>query len=102
VTLPEWQLEPDEEAYFGNADEVEQLDENGQPILPEPGAAVPVPESNPDVEAPQKFDQKWIDGVLGREQGAPPPVKPLATPKPSTPPPKPAPAADQSFPRPNQ
>jgi penicillin-binding protein 1A len=102
VTLPEWQLEPDEEAYFGNADDVEQLDENGQPILPEPGAGVPAPDANPDVEAPQKFDQKWIDGVLGREQGTPPPAKPMVTPKPSAPAPKPAPAPDQSFPRPNQ
>ncbi len=30
VTLPEWQLEPDEEAYFGNADNGSFVDENGQ------------------------------------------------------------------------
>ena len=103
VTLPEWQLEPDEEAYFGNADDIEQLDENGQPILPETGGSAMPPEANPDIEAPQKFDQKWVDGVLGREDGAPPP-KPMAVPKSGTPAPrpKPPPEDDQAFPRPNQ
>ena len=99
VTLPEWQLEPDEEAYFGNADDGSYVDENGRP-MPEadPGAGAPqadpgaVPERNPsernpDVEAPPKFDQKWVDGVLGRN------AKPQA-------PPQPRPAEDQPS-RPN-
>ena len=108
VTLPEWQLEPDEEAYFGNADDGQFVDENGEPIDPEPGTrTTPEPDANPDVEAPQQFDQRWIDGVLGREQG-PPPVRPTSpkpttpTPDPAAPPPRPPPPADQSFPRPNQ
>ena len=104
VTLPEWQLEPDEEAYFGNADESVYVDENGVPIEPEPGARGPEPDVNPDVQVPQQFDQKWIDGVLGREPGAPLPPKPIVPPKPTTPAPKPKPqpADDQAFPRPNQ
>jgi penicillin-binding protein 1A len=104
VTLPEWQLEPDEEAYFGNADEIERLDENGQPILPDMGGSGLPPDVNPDIEAPQKFDQKWVDGVLGREDGSPPPPKPMIAPKPSAPAPKPKPPPedDQAFPRPNQ
>jgi penicillin-binding protein 1A len=104
VTLPEWQLEPDEEAYFGNADEGTYVDENGLPIEPEPGTRAPEPDVNPDVQVPQQFDQKWIDGVLGREPGTPPPPKPMVTPKPSVPAPKPKPppADDQAFPRPNQ
>jgi len=80
VTLPEWQLEPDEEAYFGNADNGTYVDENGQPldqIDPAPrGGAI---EANPDVQAPQRFDQRWIDDVLGREgrgDGKPPPRMP--------------------------
>ena len=108
VTLPEWQLEPDEEAYFGNADDGQFVDENGEPIDPETGTRpTPDPDANPDVEAPQQFDQRWIDGVLGREQG-PPPVRPTSpkpttpTPDPAAPPPRPPPPADQSFPRPNQ
>jgi penicillin-binding protein 1A len=84
VTLPEWQLEPDEEAYFGNADDGLYIDENGVPVEPEPGARSPEPDINPDVQVPQQFDQKWIDGVLGREEG-PPPAKPMVTPKPVQP-----------------
>ncbi len=104
VTLPEWQLEPDEEAYFGNADDGVYVDENGVPYDAPTGAregGTP----NPDIEAPQQFDQKWIDGVLGRgeEGGAPPPPKPMATPKAGTPPTNRPPSnADQAAPRPNQ
>jgi penicillin-binding protein 1A len=81
VTLPEWQLEPDEEAYFGNVDEGHFVDENGLPIEapsdPTPQPAPPSPAlpvrglpptiPAPDTEAPQQLDQKWIDGVLGRD-----------------------------------
>jgi penicillin-binding protein 1A len=104
VTLPEWQLEPDEEAYFGNADDGVYVDENGVPYDPPPGARAGGADPNPDIEAPQQFDQKWIDGVLGRdEEGAPPPPKPMATPKAGSPPPNRPPAnADQAAPRPNQ
>jgi penicillin-binding protein 1A len=104
VTLPEWQLEPDEEAYFGNADDGVYVDENGVPYDPPPGARAGGASPNPDIEAPQQFDQKWIDGVLGRdEQGAPPPPKPMAPPKAGSPPPNRPPVnADQAAPRPNQ
>ncbi len=87
VTLPEWQLEPDEEAYFGNADEQIYLDENGFPIEAEPGSQTPEPETNPDVQVPQQFDQKWIDGVLGREP--PPPPRPSVNTRPTAPSPRP-------------
>lgn len=96
VTLPEWQLEPDAEAYFGNADNGVYVDENGQP-LPEsdPGAGVRETDpatgeqANPDIEAPQKFDQKWIDGVLGRAPPAPrEPVPARPAPRPATRPPQ--------------
>ncbi len=104
VTLPEWQLEPDEEAYFGNADEGTLVDDGGVPIEPEPATRGAEPDVNPDVQVPQQFDQKWIDGVLGREPGTPPAPKPMVTPKPAAPAPKPKPlpADDQAFPRPNQ
>ncbi len=82
VTLPEWQLEPDEEAYFGNVDEGHFVDDNGipigdpgDPVQPPPPARAPAPQPAvpvPDSEAPQQLDQKWIDGVLGRD-GKPPP-----------------------------
>ncbi len=78
VTLPEWQLEPDEEAYFGNADEGlptgtglegtdrDPMDQSGE-------ERVESPDSNP---AP-RMDQKWIDEALGRDPrpAPPPPVR---------------------------
>ena len=85
VTLPEWQLEPDEEAYFGNADEGAATDPNGAP-LPESelGAGARQIEGGSDVEAPDRLDQKWIDGVIGRgSQGQPlprPSQRPVAPP----------------------
>jgi penicillin-binding protein 1A len=36
VTLPEWQLEPDEEAYFGNPDEGGFVDADGNPVGSKP------------------------------------------------------------------
>jgi len=70
VTLPEWQLEPDNEAYFGSPDDIQYVDENGNPI---PGAVEdpPYPDLNrgghPDDE-PARIDQEWINTVLGRDR----------------------------------
>ncbi len=104
VVLPEWQLEPDEEAYFGNADDGVYVDENGVPYDAAPGTREPPPATNPDIEAPQQFDQKWIDGVLGREDGAPPPPPKTGNMAklPGTLPAKPPPVIDTAQPRPNQ
>jgi penicillin-binding protein 1A len=71
VTLPEWQLEPDEEAYFGNADEGRFVDDNGMAIEPEAPAPRGGPDRpGPDVPAPEQLDQRWIDGVLKRGEDA--------------------------------
>jgi penicillin-binding protein 1A len=73
VTLPEWQLEPDDEAY-NQPDAPRQVDDNGNPLpsqstepLPadEEGEPIP-PGGRGDPEAGQRIDQKWLDGVLGR------------------------------------
>ncbi len=71
VTLPEWQLEPDEQAYFGNEDAGQFVDENGLPIQEEGRAPAPnrTPDRPPppgDVQAPEQLDQRWIDRVLKR------------------------------------
>lgn len=42
VKLPEWQLDTDEEAYFGDPDNGMFVDENGVP-LPEGGEPAPAP-----------------------------------------------------------
>jgi penicillin-binding protein 1A len=78
VTLPEYQLEPDEEAYYGDPD---QSFGNGdaaatQPDGPSPGDVIvdrgdgTAPTREQDQKPPQ-LDQRWLDTVLGREkQGA--------------------------------
>jgi penicillin-binding protein 1A len=69
VTLPEWQLEPDEEAY-GQPDNGMMVDEDGLPL---PSAGQEEDRSGgdegdgvPSATAPQRIDQRWIDDVLGR------------------------------------
>ncbi len=77
VTLPEWQLEPDEEAYGAPSDGM-MVDENGMPLdVPEPqdGTRPPASDGTSEGEAPQRIDQRWIDSVLGRtprQEPAPP------------------------------
>jgi penicillin-binding protein 1A len=77
VVLPEWQLEPDEEAYFGAPDE-NLVDENG--IGPDETEPAATPDEQ-RIEAPAQLDEQWLDGVLNRR---PPPAAP--------PPPRAAPA----------
>ncbi|WP_277969810.1 transglycosylase domain-containing protein [Sphingomonas echinoides] len=119
VTLPEYQLEPDQESYFGEADNGLFVDENGTPLEPgvtpapvegqqvdqdgNPIVRQPRPAERPD-QAPaqgtdgserpadgEKLDQAWLDHVLGRDA-------PRATP-PRPPRERQAPVAD---PRPTQ
>ncbi len=77
VTLPEWQLEPDEESYFGAPDNSTFVDGDGyppdQPATEEPREApvlegdVPPPPPNRDPND-ERLDQDWIDRVTGRER----------------------------------
>jgi penicillin-binding protein 1A len=102
VTLPEWQLEPDEEAYYGDPDQQfgnEQAPAAGEEGVPPPEAGddtVAAPEQPPVIDAPpapaaarrgpvpppanenrrpQRDDQSVVDDVLRdlRTQGARPP-----------------------------
>jgi penicillin-binding protein 1A len=101
VTLPEWQLEPDEEAY-GLTNDGMMVDENGLPIegaRPDDGDAAPrgnaQPDGSADTEAPQRIDQRWIDSVLGRNpKPEPTPARPRPTPTPTPARPAPAPAGN--------
>lgn len=85
VTLPEWQLEPDNEAYFGNADGMSYVDEDGNPLPNGPQDRYPdlrdYQASPPDEQPQGKLDQRWIDDVLGRKSPATEPKKPTS-PKP--------------------
>ena len=84
VTLPEFQLEPDQESYFGQPDNGLFVDENGNPV--EPGTQPPVDQGDgqqvdadgqpiggaPDEPRnPERLDQQWMDHVLGRDGPAP-------------------------------
>ena len=81
VTLPEWQLEPDEEAYFGDPG-------NGAAPMDEPDSMVgpdglPIDDGAPageDIEAPETLDQDWIDEVTGRAQRTPREREPATAP----------------------
>jgi penicillin-binding protein 1A len=88
VTLPEWQLEPDEEAYYGDPDqglggdneaapEELQMPEAAGPddtqpspeeeTVPTPQPRRPAPTDRPQPAAaqrPPQIDQKWLDSVL--------------------------------------
>ena len=78
VTLPEWQLEPDEESYLGqpdNADPGQMVDGDGNPIE-RPAPTQPAPDYDagpPPIDGdqpvpvqPQQLNQDWIDRVTGR------------------------------------
>ncbi len=81
VTLPEWQLEPDDESYYGEADNGLFVDEDGNPAQPPYGEnPMPTPLSPDDMEqpapTPERLDQQWIDRAIGRggsRDDAPPP-----------------------------
>ena len=88
VTLPEWQLEPDEESYFGAPDNATYVDEDGNPL--EVGTEAPVTEQPlPDDQAPpadprrrpaevrpeEQLDQEWLDRVVGRRTPTPQPTR---------------------------
>ena len=81
ITLPEWQLEPDDESYYGAPDSGLYVDENGNPVIPPTDAAPP--EGGPETADPTESDdanpqlEDLIDRVTGRpvDGGAPPPVR---------------------------
>lgn len=71
VALPDWQLEPDEEAFYGAPAET-LLDESGNPVFGEgtgPAYGEP-PQAKVDtqVEPTSDVDQPWLDSVLGRDE----------------------------------
>ena len=70
VTLPEYELEPDDETYYNQPDNGQFVDENGMPIerAKSDDDADPADADTTPYEAPAKIDQRWIDNVLGREK----------------------------------
>jgi len=106
VTLPEWQLEPDEEAYFGDPDQEMFVDEDGNPLPPGNGTVPQGPGLTPDngdIEAPPTLDEEWIDDVLGREpRPQPRPREGARSPAVTVPSPRPPAPRPQESSRPTQ
>lgn len=68
VTLPEWQLEDEDDAYFGDPFQNEVfVDENGMPIG-DPGT-YGEERRYEDVVAPDNMSEEWLDEVLRRSEG---------------------------------
>ena len=95
VVLPEWQLEEDDDAYFGAPEDGSGLvDENGMPIELPGAAPLPGPEGEtqpapPGDEGPV-LNQQWIEEQTGRrppqpEAGSPKASPPIRVPIPAAP-----------------
>ena len=100
--LPDWQLEPDEEAWGMNyVDSQPLVDADGNP-LGGPAADPLGPEPQP-TQPPQPGDetQQWLDEVLRRNpENRPPPPQQRPRPPQQQPPPPSEPAPDPLQPRP--
>ncbi len=99
LVLPEWQLEPDDEAYFQNPDDMIFVDEYGNPIDVDGGETLPpgpnLPPADtpapPGPSGPQMLDQDFIDRATGNTDGggSDPKSKPKPAPEKRDPPPPP-------------
>jgi penicillin-binding protein 1A len=64
VTLPQWQLEPDEEVYFGKPDESPLVDADGNP-LPSGDGGDPTAVPTPDLGGGDgKLDENFIENAI--------------------------------------
>lgn len=63
VTLPEWQLEPDADAYYSTPDTAM---DNGSGV--DPDAVDPNAPDQPADQTKQKLDQQWIDDAIGKKK----------------------------------
>jgi penicillin-binding protein 1A len=90
VPLPDWQLEPDEEAWGLPVEDVPLVDADGNPIgvstVPGDTLGQPV-QGAPPQGAP--VDQQWLDEVLRRSEERAPPPQPRPAPPPRSVPPDP-------------
>ena len=101
LVLPEWQLEPDDQAYFGSPDDVIFIDGNGNPIDQGRGPDVPDQEGSALDPQPEQLDDGFLDRALGREPAARPPTsRPPETRQSETRPPETRPQVRQAEPRP--
>ncbi len=83
VAVPDWEMEPDEEAWFGEPENGPipgepgmMVDPDGNPIAPQPGQPIEVaPQPLPapaDEPRREELNQEWLDRAVGRERAPPP------------------------------
>jgi penicillin-binding protein 1A len=98
VPVPDWLVEPDEEAWFEDPGNIQFVDPDGNPIergdAPEPAPADEAPPvekdgRNDEPRPTDRLDQDWIDKAINRDR--PPPTR-------REPPPKREPARKQQPP----
>jgi len=63
LELPEWQLEPDQEALFGEPDDYYYIDEQGNMVQPGRRDPSQAPEANPD--APPAASRDFLEEATG-------------------------------------
>jgi penicillin-binding protein 1A len=95
--MPDWQLEPDEEAWGMNyVDSAPLVDADGNPIGAQPADPL-APQGQPQPQSGSQVDQQWLDEVLRRN----PENRPQPAPRGPPPSPQPLePPADPLQPRP--
>ena len=104
LKLPEWQLEPDDEFYYGEPGEYYYIDEQGNLIEPQPGEgagepAFPVegenapPAATPRTPPAGAASDDFLDRATGRGEPAAPPAAPPRPPPAATVRPPPAPGS---------
>jgi penicillin-binding protein 1A len=89
VTLPDWQVEPDEEAWYADPDAGRMVDADGYPVerQPAPGYLPPeagdepvgAPAPGPGAADEDRLDQDWLDRAVGRDR--PPPMREAPPPR---------------------
>jgi penicillin-binding protein 1A len=94
VTLPEWQLEPDEEAW-GEADNGVFVDADGNPVARDGGGGQEAIEGDPAPGDEGGISQDWLDRMTGRDA----PRDPQPQPAPRRDPADRPPAQQQQPPR---
>jgi len=83
--MPDWQLEPDEEAWgFNTVDSAPLVDADGNPIGTPPADPL-APEAQPQ-QPPSEETQQWLDEVLRRNpENRPPPARQQPSERPADP-----------------
>ncbi|MBB5711111.1 transglycosylase domain-containing protein [Sphingomonas xinjiangensis] len=85
VTLPEWQLEPEDNAYYAEPDNGVFVDQDGNPIEPQEQGQGAQPGQAPGEEQEDRIDEDWIDRMTGGSPANPqqaPQRGPIRTPAP--------------------